>query len=98
MANVLVAGNFSDSMNTLFVADGGSVSFDGNVSVQDLTVENYGVVNIAGNLDFSGTLTLGPGATLAVDGNLECGSSAAAPIEPTAIIIVNGNDNCPATP
>ena len=96
--NVLVNGNFVDTVNGLLVAGGASVSFTGGVIVEDLTVENDGGVNIPGNLDFSGTLTMGPGASLAVGGNLQCGPSAAVAIDPTAIITVNGNDNCPATP
>ena len=47
---------------------------------------------------FKGTLTMGPVATLGVDGNLECGPDAAGAIDQTAIITVSGNDSCPETP
>ena len=95
-SNVEINGNFEDAMNELLVGPGAQVHFTGSVQAATLEIEDGGAVLIDGNLHVSGSLELGPNASLVMGGSLGCDPGATASIDPTATVGIGGNDECSA--
>ena len=74
------------------------VDVNGNLSANLIDLADGAFLNVTGDADFNDDLQLGPNSYFNVGGNLECLSTASANIDATATLLVNGNDNCPATP
>ena len=83
-------------VSAMEVGSGSVVNINGNAEMATLKVLDDAVVDIDGNLDFSDSLELGLNSTLDVAGNLNCSPTAMAIIDPTATVIVDGNNECPA--
>ena len=91
--DVTINGNLENVIGHLRVDVDASVSFNGNLSVNNLTLEANGSLVITGNMEFAGTLSVGGGGKLTVEGNVACESDANAFID-SDMITIGGDNTC----